>query len=131
MMPPRLGPLKRFKKLGEWLNQLWDHVYSITPVASHNVRVNRTTRGTSYTGVAKGEEVSPGNFRGEWIPQAYTAGDMAKVSNGPEAGTYVAINNTPAPPPPPAIIPGDWPYYPWAGSSWVLIGRVNDQSSWL
>jgi hypothetical protein len=71
---------------------------------------------------------APGNFKGEWSPRAFAAGDTAKISNGIEAGTYVAMASIPAAPDP---IPGNWPYYPWAGTNWSLVGRVNDQSSWL
>lgn len=119
-----LPPWPRRKALREWLNSLRDDLESVWPRPSHNIRVNQTSRGTSYVGVPKTEDAE-GTFRGEWdasFGTAYDAQDMVKVSNGQEAGTYVAIEN---------IRAGDVTKAPWTGDGWVLIARVNDQSSWL
>jgi hypothetical protein len=108
--------LKRFKKLGEWLNQMWDHVYSITPVSSRNVRVNRTTRGTSYVGVAQGEEAEPGGmqWKGEYNPlETYEEQDVVVIrGGGPSSGAYVANKHVPV---------GNPPSYPDVGEYWVSL----------
>jgi hypothetical protein len=124
MLPKRLHRLKRLPKLGQWLNELWDHVATLTPMASHNVRVNRTTRGFSLVGVPKTEEVE-GKFRGEWdasFGTGYSPQDIVKISSGLEAGTYVAVES---------IAAGDQTREPWGNNGWVLIARLNDQSSWV
>jgi hypothetical protein len=111
-------------------NQLIDCIEERTPKNSNTVKVQRLGTGFAmHAAPASTPTETPGNFKGEWTGQAYSAGDEVKISNGIEAGTYIAINDTPAPPP--GGIPANWPYLPWAGSSWVLKGRVNDQSSWI
>lgn len=68
-----------------------------------------------------------GKFKGEWVNTldvSYKAQDIVKISTGPNAGTYVALQN----------IPGgsaNQNDLPWYGVNWTLIGRVVDQSNWL
>ena len=134
MIPHRIDRIvsKDWPELADILNRMNENIEALDNVPGRNQRMTSSARGfTIDPNPPVDEQDTPGKFKGEYIPQAYSSGDEAKVSNGPEAGTYVAIEDIPAPPPPPAIIPGDWPYYPWSGKSWVLKGRVNDQSSWL
>jgi hypothetical protein len=111
-------------KLGQWLNELWDHVATLQPMSSYNVRVRRTTRGFSMEGVSKSEEPE-GQHRGEWdasFGTSYATMDQVKISNGQEAGNYLATE---------AIAANDSTKAPWTGNGWILIGRINDQSNWL
>lgn len=111
-------------------NQLLKCIEERTPKNSGTVKVKQGQQGFTLASAPAGAPGdAPTNFRGEWRADAdYAAGESAKISNGIEAGHYTAVTDIPAAPSP---IPTDWEYYPWSGDSWVLTGRVNDQSSWV
>jgi hypothetical protein len=124
MIEPK--PIQSHSRTGAYLDRIVrgvrrNRLNSSSTVLVHESGKNATLHVRLPPGGGRG-------FRGEWTPRAFKAGDSVKISNGLEAGFYIATKNVPAAP---SVIPADWEHYPWLGQSWSLCGRVNDQSSWL
>lgn len=128
-MTPLPNKLNSVDPFAVAFNRLLQCIEERTPLDSDTVKVWRGQVGFTMVSAPAGTHGEAPTFRGEWLASnSYEAGDEVKISNGIEAGTYVAMTVIPAAPSP---IPTDWEYYPWSGDSWVLKGRVNDQSSWV
>src|SRR5688572_24436925 len=108
-----------------WLNALLDFVESLILRNSDTVKIQHLNTCTIAHASPPSAPATPeGTFRGDWdgtYSTSYDAQDIVKISNGQEAGTYIAIEPIPA---------DDSTRGPWTGNGWVLIGRVNDQSNW-
>lgn len=89
-------------------------------------RISDTTAGVFVNYVPPTKRAPrTGTFRGEWdatFETAYSPQDMVKISSGLEAGLYIAVESIPA---------ADTTKEPWGNNGWVLIARLNDQSSWV
>lgn len=117
--PERLGPLKKMRWLGEWLNQLRDYAAGLNPMPSLNIQVKHTAAGTSYIATQQtATAVSSGMvFRGEWdATLTYQPQDVVVVRNGASSGSYVCVR---------ATVAGEAPQYPLTGEAWINLSPGN------
>lgn len=108
-------------------NRLLQCIEERTPKSSNTVKVRQRQMGFTMDAQPPATAGVPGKFRGEYSGlEDYAAGESVKISNGVEAGHYLAVQAVPGVGP-----TEEQPHVPWAGGRWVLLGRMNDQSSWL